>query len=997
MNQIELHKKIDQLLKVGPETATVDLVSELISANNDAKRYFFATADERWLDWLLKNGFLDAIKKRADDPSRYSYRIPELDYLASMAEKEPKKVADIILDTPISKDNFNPEVIDRFLWICSSLPAEQIARLAKKIRDEKWIQLMNRFNRWGFDYEKMMEKLFEAGDYKNMLVLAEAVLAVRTKEEIKEMDKGYSRDNLFYFDDLGHTKIFEYLVGAGEKLPERALDLTTTKMREIIMHSDKKDENKIFDIEENFYLFDVDFFNLEIDSNRNISSRDNVKNLAAAIKKLAENEIGKCEKEEKTKELYEKYINSLPFSRSMWRLRLFVLSLCPEVFKEELKNAFFKIFENDYNSTHELISVEYYKLLKNSFYVLSEEEKRKYIEDVIHYFSQIIADKDVEKWCKRDGLKILSCIESELNIGEKEKAEKVLGGKINKNFKPEPEIGPIRSGFVSPKPPVDLATLGEMPIAEIVENLKSKWTPENLYKMDTKKDFLEPLNAEGMGELLKQDMTNRPELYINNADLFFDRDKLNSHYTYSFLRGVYDVFKQGKFKIERIDKFFELFKSIADSGGKKGFTEEKDSREKFDAWLAGWNGVHDAMADNLKAMLGENDDGPYLNIESNRDDLLKIITYLLSYPDPKSEDNIREHGNDPFADAINSVRGRAFEILTLFIYLDGKKYSKEEDIKIDGDVKKIYEEVLDKEDTFAVMFLFGYYLPSYYYRDKKWVISLKDKIFPKVENKKDLFLAAWEGYLSTNLYKELFEEFEDLYRIAIKLKPEEYTKRKYSKELDEGLAIHLALAFMHFNDFIFESELFKLFWATPNQKSHEEFIAFIGRYAISRDNGAKFMEENHISLKKLKDFWDWALGGENIKDNKPFGGFGYWMKYQDDVFEPKWMAEHIYKTLEKGKGKIDWDYAMVKSIALLADKAPEETLKILQVYLLNQIQLEPFHATVYIDDFMEAMRVLYKNEKTQNGVYNLINELIEKGSNRFWKLKEIVKQNEGDL
>lgn len=76
MTQIELHNKIDEIIKAGTETTTVDSVSELISVNDDAKRYFFAVADERRLNWLWENGFLNAIKQKADNSTQYSSRMP---------------------------------------------------------------------------------------------------------------------------------------------------------------------------------------------------------------------------------------------------------------------------------------------------------------------------------------------------------------------------------------------------------------------------------------------------------------------------------------------------------------------------------------------------------------------------------------------------------------------------------------------------------------------------------------------------------------------------------------------------------------------------------------------------------------------------------------------------------------------------------------------------------------------------------------------------------
>ena len=43
--------------------------SRAVSMSNlDARRYFFHKADERWLEWLWRNGFLDAIKDGKREP-----------------------------------------------------------------------------------------------------------------------------------------------------------------------------------------------------------------------------------------------------------------------------------------------------------------------------------------------------------------------------------------------------------------------------------------------------------------------------------------------------------------------------------------------------------------------------------------------------------------------------------------------------------------------------------------------------------------------------------------------------------------------------------------------------------------------------------------------------------------------------------------------------------------------------------------------------------------
>ena len=132
------------------------------------------------------------------------------------------------------------------------------------------------------------------------------------------------------------------------------------------------------------------------------------------------------------------------------------------------------------------------------------------------------------------------------------------------------------------------------------------------------------------------------------------------------------------------------------------------------------------------------------------------------------------------------------------------------------------------------------------------------------------------------------------------------------------------------------------------------------------------------------------MSNEKIEDKKIFESFGYWMKYQEGVFDFEWFADNVYSTLEKSTGEIDWNYGMIKSIETLAKKTPEKTIKILRSYLIKQAKLDTFRATVYIDDFMAAMKFLYENKETRDEVCNLIGELIKIGSSRFWKLKEII-------
>ena len=141
---------------------------------------------------------------------------------------------DILLIVSISPQHFNPEVVDRFIWICQSLPAEQLARVVSKIRDEKWPLLMEKFNRWGFEYEKMLKILADAKDYSSLLTLAGAILEVRAKGEQSKMRGGIIPDNPFCLSELKETKVFERLAEVEAPHVEPALALASRVMGNIV-------------------------------------------------------------------------------------------------------------------------------------------------------------------------------------------------------------------------------------------------------------------------------------------------------------------------------------------------------------------------------------------------------------------------------------------------------------------------------------------------------------------------------------------------------------------------------------------------------------------------------------------------------------------------------------------------------------------------------------------------------------------------------------------
>jgi hypothetical protein len=1005
MKQLELHKKIEELVNRNPaEVKPEELMALFSKAKNkqDAKDYFFDKADERWIDWLRENGFLEAIKRKAEDPTRYSYKTPELNYLVKVVEKVPEKVVDIMRQVQISKETFNPEVIDRFVYICSKLPVKQLVRIVQKIKDENWIPLMGGFNQWGYEYEEMLKKLYEAKNFDNLLTLAETILSVKSREEIK--DQGKFSESPFYFENLSYTRVFWYLVNIDDEYLKKALDLSIKILKEVINNISEKDEENIFQLKDQLYFFE-DFSDLKVEEDKDLWGKDNIKELIAAILEISRRLIKEKYKDNKEdlRKIFKDILDFenpeiLPDTYLIWRLRLAILQLDCSTFKEEIKKTLFRVF-NVGDRYYIVLTTEYQKLLHDCFGVLEEKDKRDYVKQVIEFFVGQKEKNPDKEWIKKDGSKILSLIFNHLTEKEKLKS-KDNGFELNPDIEIKPEVE-IKFGSVSHRAPISYEEFSKMEIKKILEKLITEWTPEEISKKyKDNEDFFNPISATGIGDYLKKNIPERLEKYLEYSNEFFDREKIHPHYTYSFLVGVQQAIKNNRVKAKDIDweNLIELLLKIKESGEKKNFQDEIQERDFDDTWLANWNSVHFVMTDVIRELLKNEDGIVVIDFSKYRGELLKIIKYLLNYPDPTPEDEdiktakmIVEREkvkkvSDPFTMAINSVRGRAFEDFILFIHQDGDELKE--------DVKKVFEEVLEKENTRALMFMFGYYLPSFYFRDKEWVRSLFYKIFPKENNR--LYTASWQAYLSQNLYEELFFEskIQKLYEYGINLEEKDYNQENF-RDLNEGIAVHLALAFIHFKDFGFENKLFQKFWeeGTPNQHFH--FVNFIGRYLITGgDKRINDIKNQGLDIeKRIKDFWDWMLE-KYTKDKKPFEAFGFWIDLDKGIFEGKKLANLIRRTLEKTGGVLDWDYALMKNIVRLAKESPEDTLEILRLFLLKGIleNNRKNRILIHIDkEWYEAFNILYQNPKTKDGIIFLIDKLLEEGGKQFWVLEDIIK------
>lgn len=965
--QVSAHQEIEKILKEVPDDSLLFKVRYLISINGDTRDFFFENVDSNWVKWLHKNVFFALLNTPAVDKNAYGYRTPELGYLERAVKEKPDEVTKIMLEVnPL--ENYNPEVIDRFTRITESLTGENLTKIVQKIHDDNWIQLMSKFNTWGHTYEDIVKQLVAEGNVDSLLQLADVIMSVR--DERDEV-----RSNPFVLSNISDISILESLASLQGDYAVKAYHFVISKLAEVIGEGVKEDVfTQVFRIEEPYYFFDVDLFNHDFGEKHSRSYRDDLENLMAAIVLITRNvfAVG-CGQEEKLKSIYKHLDSTMPDSWSGWRLRLFTASFCGELFREELQTMFNRLFVvmKGGKPYHEIESgTEYKKALRVSWPELGYDFKQKYIEDIFEYFNpKKTEDEEQAKYRSRDAVEILKMIETDVNDAQ---VKEVFGLSLQDKRigEPQPRIGKVVSGSVVDRSPVDIANFA---VSELPQLLKTDLRPEEIEKKYKNDPFHNPRNVEGVGAELRRDVQEPERLneYLDHIAGFFAPTEIHRHYTYSVLQGIENVLRDKKtFAENQWKKLFTLIEVIESVK----LTEPVDEKQSF---LVSWKAVRRTNADILKYTL----DKDFLSektFSEYRKRILSVLESLLYSDDPKPEHETGEYG-DLLTVAINHTRGVAYQAFIQFLYKDGEN--------LQDDTKKVLLNLFGSNDSLSTWSIIGQYLPSVYFRDPSWVEDQLPNIF--TVDDKEQFFAAWEGYVTTSVYHELYDVMEEYYLYALNVKESDYPERSdRGRDLDQAIGTHLALAYTHFDEVSLESLLVEKLWENKDAKKQGEFISHLGRGFISNN----LIKPDVSQIKKIIKLWDWIL--EKDKGEiapEAYGEFGLWIRDKgvEDIVDNQELAKRFAKLLELSGGRLDYEYHLKDKLVDLATVDAESTLSIMRSLLLSEESETSRNIWMRSDTAsVEVFAVLYKAEPEDTAY--LINELIEKKGRVFWGLKSVL-------
>ena len=1045
IRQLEDDSSVDSIIEKRPplDRAGKKALECLINRNRATRSYIFLKADERWLDWLYKNDFLDVIIKDANEFDNTRYNIPEMNYLIRMSQIDPKNTTDILVRiiAEIPKAEIRYWVFMGILEICTKIPPAQLSILLHAIYSTKWIPLFSiiRHSLSSMHFKSIFKILADAKYNEELLRLANKLLSVKNKNDTQKQNR-YSQlgDDTFYYNDLAATGVFQVLLNIPNNYLEQAFDLTTKVMRNIIKLSDKSYTERTFPICDNSYFSSSDFFKLKIDSVDNWNNEDNQIRVGALIvyfasKLFAEDSVSRAD----ALAYYEKYIGDFdnpnarsPDNQSMWRLRFFILSLAPKYFQDKLQKSFWRLFtvKHYYDISD---GTEYTKALKKCFGYLSKDYQISYINQFLIYFSSVIGEAKYQEDITEEERSyitkehhrhivapIISMIASYLTDKQKEKLKKI-GLEIIPNYEPEPiaKIGQTITKFICGH--INEESFTKLSISDIVAKLCDEWSLEKLHaKYKIYDDGF--INEGGVSDSLEKNMPERLQEYINEANNFFAPEKIDLFYTSAYLLGLRTTISKKPSLALECDwsPVIELCYYIKDFDIQELLKKKQVKTSYYVTnWASEYKGLILKILGFLQSVFSVRQEGNIIDLSHHHGKILNLLNHFLVDSDPISEvitypnDNSSKLALDankvepPYATPVKGIRGCAFVVLINFIQMDfAMKRTYMSDV-IRGEVKSLYQKTLKKEHNRSVMFLFGFYLGVILYWDRELLLSNINLIFSANDKKKHLYTAAWEGLLSGYFDNKIFleSEIKAVYLRGMQLNNKDYPLQKHFNDPDELIGKCIARAFVvYYKQFRFNNKLFKAFLKSNNIQRYSQFIIYIGREFISNSGKSlvgkqnkDFLQSNPDVKKKLEEFWDWML--KNCERKEPFVEFGSWLSTEDSIFDDQWLINRLMKTLEITGGNLS-GYSLHIVVAKFANKYPIQVLHIVRLHFLGNAEKDEngeFDIYTGFNEWMQIIEGICNNPDIKLEVKiiakNLINDLIEKRGNVFRPLKKFIK------
>lgn len=992
-----------------PNPLTESEIRALLEKSS-ARLRFYHLADERWLDWLWKNGFFDVLRKSSAETTEDGRRLPETGYLFRMAKIAPEKVVEIMLDITIAEKTLNRDVVEKFLWICNILPAELLARVVPKIKDERWFGLLHSAS--CRDFPQMAMSLFDSGRHQSLITLAEAMLAVRSDES--EGKFPYWRQAPFHVSDFSHCKLFHYLANVEETQLSRAFALVAGALAKVARMRCRRSRQGAFELDDNMFLASMNFFSREPNRTGDASRTDDSRDLATAAKALATRLAGaRNGTQGPAPGIFARQISSLPDCQSMWRFKLLLMSLSPAAFKHEMRNAIFRLFEG--NRGHEVAcGVEYSVAAGSAFPTLSSADQENFTRGLLDNAKKSPVFANIAS-------NVLSSI-CDLVTEDVLRAAKKLGLSVDPNQIARPETGTENTGEARIPPlPVGHNELTKFPVEQIAVQLRTGWAPQALARL--KDDMPISPTPNDVAVAIREDIRTRPREYTRNASMFFSRDDLDPHYTHVFIDAIRRLARDSRDGLSSndIDEIIDCCLAVTRADKERPLARPDPDPVGGFVFLIGWEGVRFDIAYLMCVLLHTRSGRRALDFKAHRDKLLSIVAHLVTSSAPVSGRDVpatnrslpKPLAANPYGAAINSTSGTAFEALVLFTHRDCMHSTESRGATIADDIRAIYEDALHKcasenlrfdlrpdskdprmaetrrepeRQTAApgdantgdptIISMFGRHFCDLYNLDSRWATHLLPRVFPTNSDGKGLFLVSWLGFLQCDPAIGLVDVpgVRELYRHGLAETNETNLKANFLGDAEHRLSGHYARFFARIPEFDIGHPMFDEFINSPNTRLLAEFVRHVGEW--------EFMDASTAPAplaRKLERFWE-----RSIRPNAKQGmlvEFGYWINASCQTIPPERLAHLARETLELTGGELLWPGGIEKAAPTLAEHAPEDTLEIIRLRLNVLFDRNEAYSIDFKPErpWHRALWILLNNPRTARETHEMLEHLIPRG------------------
>ena len=321
---------------------------------------------------------------------------------------------------------------------------------------------------------------------------------------------------------------------------------------------------------------------------------------------------------------------------------------------------------------------------------------------------------------------------------------------------------------------------------------------------------------------------------------------------------------------------------------------------QLDAWLEDnegrWAWVRQSIARLLEhafeSLSGEAD-------ISLRSRLWAILERLTADPQPDRDYEEQYGGNnmDPVTLALNTVRGRAMQVVVGYA-LWAKRHTQEEGdaARLDAyapEVARVLEAHLDPEvdASCAVRSVFGQYFPWLVLLDEEWVSGLVARIFTADPQQRPLRLAAWEAYLVwCSPYDSCYRLLASEYARAAR-EEEEPPAWRWTASSTPRVALGRHLLSFYWRGLLdLTDDAMTSFFAHSHADTRNHALAGVG-HAFARP-----ADVEKSTIDRLMALWEWRTNRSD--ELRELRGFAWWLGCE--CLPAEWRLKQLENLVARG-------------------------------------------------------------------------------------------------